>query len=188
MSSANLTTHLHPERQRTTDKAKSNDLDLMLQVAECKKKMLSDKDTAVQLNIPHYTVNALYNKYLDELKDSLKLDTEKISLVDQIQSQRQLIMREYELSKQPTVRRQTTRRRNRDTGEMEDFTEMTEVIESPTGNYRYLDLMDKYNNTLAEILGIKQINVNMDVEIRLPDQVTSLFDTDEVAEDAQIIE
>lgn len=168
--------------------------DIIKTVIDCKRKFMSDRDTAIVIGMSDATVNRIYNNYLNELKNEIQLDIQKVALIDSIHRSRKEAWDSWELSKKPLRRVQTTKRATKKTGEndksqMEIVEEKEDITYSPTGNYRFLELLDKMNNTLAEILGLRHLNVNMDIEIVLPKQATNFFKDDEIkSDDAEIIE
>ena len=168
----------------------SDDPRFIAEVIECKRKLMTDTDTAIQLNVSPATVNKIYNNYLNDLRENIELDIQKIALIDSIHRSRNEACKSWELSKLPFRKVQTIKRPSKnDKSKMDIVEEREDVSHSPVGNYRFLELLDKMNNTLAEILGLRHLNVNMDIEIILPKQATNFFKDDEVkSEDAEIIE
>jgi hypothetical protein len=149
-----------------------------LRVIDLKLEFKSVREIANVTGLTKMQIESIWANYLSQEAESTlnNLGQKRQALISLSEKTMEQAMESYRLSCEPVTKTIRKRIKDKETGEYEmiDFQQVTERRRS--GDVKFLELIDKTINTIAEISGVKSNQQQTNIQVVLPSKIESFFD------------
>ena len=149
-----------------------------LKVIDLKLDFRSVQEIKAHTGMTKAQIERIWGNYLSEEAESglNSISQKRQNLLILAEKTMEQAMESYRLSCEPVTKTVRKRIKDKETGEYEmlDYQQVTERKRS--GDVKFLELIDKTINTIAEVSGIKSNQIQANVQVVLPGKIESFFD------------
>ena len=152
-----------------------------LKVIELKLSFRSVQEIKASTGMTKAQIERIWGDYLSEEAESglNSISAKRQNLLILAEKTMEQAMESYRLSCEPVHKTVRKRIKDKETGEYEmlEYQQVTERRRS--GDVKFLELIDKTINTIAEVSGIKSNQIQANVQVVLPAKIESYFDQED---------